>query len=68
MENKIIVEYSISQKSFFYDTVKNTVERNINMIIENVNNDYKIIGIVDDIDQALNYINDFKKELNVRNI
>lgn len=67
MENKIIVEYSISQKSFFYDTVKNTVVRNINMIIENVNNDYKIIGIVDNIDQALNYINDFKKKLNVRN-
>lgn len=67
MENKIIVEYSISQKSFFYDTVKNIIARNINMIIENVNNDYKIIGVVDNIDQALNYINDFKKKLNVRN-
>lgn len=59
----IVVEYSVNSKQFFYDTLENTIKRNLVAIKENFSNDYKIVGLCRDIDEALNYIRNIKKEL-----
>ena len=59
----IAVEYSVGEKQFFYDTLENIIKRNLNSIKDNVSNDYKIIGICKNFDEAIEYIKTIKKEI-----
>ncbi len=63
MEERYFVEYSVSQQCFHIDTINRTFETNINSIINDISNDYKVITIVDSYKEAQEYIRNFKKNL-----
>jgi hypothetical protein len=44
VENKWVLEYSVSQDCFNVDTKENILEKNINAMYTKMSNDYKIIG------------------------
>lgn len=58
-----VVEYSVMQKCFYYDKFYKIIEKNLRDAKEKKSlNDYKIIGIFETIDGAVDYIKHLKND------
>lgn len=57
------VEYSVEQGCFHIDKLNQILETNIRMCVDRVSNDYKIIGIFDSHEKAVEFANKVKEKL-----
>lgn len=60
---KYTVEYSVEQGCFHIERLKLTLERNLMDMFDGNSNDYKVIAICDDYDEANNFVKNCKKAM-----
>ena len=60
---KYTVEYSVEQSCFHIERLKLTLERNLMDMFDGNSNDYKVIAICDDYDEASNFVKNCKKAM-----
>ena len=60
---KYTVEYSVEQGCFHIERLKLTLERNMMDMFDGNSNDYKVIAICDDYDEASAFVQHCKKAM-----
>lgn len=63
MNDKWVLEYSVSQDCFNVDTKERILEENIHAMYTKMSNDYKIIGEFNTQEMALEAANKLRKKL-----
>ena len=58
-----VVEYSVEQKAWNIDTLKNALKNNLDMVIRKVSNDYKIIAVCSSQAEASRIYNQLKDKM-----
>ena len=62
MYDYYVVEFSTRQKFFHISTFKESIESNIRTALNNIDNDYKIIGIFETYEQANDFCNQYRNK------
>lgn len=57
------VEYSVRQNCFHIDTIERTLETNIRTSINQIDVDYRIIGIFSSYEEATKYVREFRAKI-----
>lgn len=63
LKERYFVEYSVSQQCFHIDTVNRTFMKNLELALNNISNDYQVIAIAENYDEANNIVYKVRKEL-----
>jgi hypothetical protein len=67
MNNKWVLEYSVSQDCFNVDTKERILQKNRLAMYEQMSNDYKIIGEFSNEDDAFEMGNIYREKIGRRN-
>lgn len=57
-----VVEYSVSQKCFHIDNITKSLKNNLRMFVNEILNDYMILGLFDSIEKADDFIIELKMQ------